>query len=83
MCYATLRGLTNSDPWPGPFHTETGLLFQENLTVAELQARFTGREWLFHAYNVIATLLTVLLSEPRAGVFYAGDALVNGTPVRA
>ncbi len=38
---------------------------------------------MFHAYNVIATLLTVLLSEPRAGVFYAGDALVNGTPVKA
>ncbi len=81
--YVLLRGLTNSDPWPGPFYTETGFLFQENLTVAELQARFTGREWLFHAYNVIATGLTVLLSEPRAGVFFAGDALVNGTPVRA
>jgi hypothetical protein len=83
VLYAVLRGLTNADPLPGPFYTETGFLFQENLTVAEQQARFTGRAWLFHAYNVIATLLTVLFSEPRAGVFFAGDALVNGTPIRA
>ncbi len=82
VLYGTLRGLTNADPLPGPFYTETGFLFQENLTVAEQQARFAGRAWLFHAYNVIATLLTVLLSEPRSGVFFAGDALVNGTPVR-
>ncbi len=80
--YATVRGLTNSDPLPGPFYTETGLLFQENVTVAELQERFAGREWLFHGYNILATLLTVPFSEPRAGVFFAVDALFNGAPVK-
>jgi hypothetical protein len=61
-----------------PFYTETGFLFRENVSLPDLEALFAGREWLFYAYNASATLLTVLLS---AGVFYAVDALVNGTPV--
>ena len=64
------------------FKQNKGLLFQENVTVAELQERFAGREWLFHGYNILATLLTVPFSEPRAGVFFAVDALFNGTPVK-
>ncbi len=35
----------------------------------ELIVRFGDRVWIFYAYNVGASLLTVLLSEPRGGVF--------------
>ncbi len=80
--YAILRFLTNTQAVPGPFRTETGFLFEENLTVAAQQALFTGREWMFHGYNVLATLLTVLFSEPRKGVYYALDAVVNGAEVK-
>ena len=81
--YTMLRLLTNTQALPGPFRTETGFLFEENLTVAAQQALFTGREWIFHCYNMLATLLTVLLSEPREGVYYALDAMVNGTQLKA
>lgn len=82
VLYGTTRLLTHSDPLPGPFYTETGFLFQENLTLAEQAEMFTGRTWLFHGYNVLSTLLTVLIAEPREGVYYAVDALVNGTAVQ-
>ena len=80
--YGLVRLLTNPQAVPGPFYTETGFLFERSLSVAEQQARFGGREWLFHLYNVSATLLTVILSEPRAGVYYALDALLNGASTR-
>ena len=81
--YVAIRLLTNDAPLPGPFSDETGLLFQENVTPAELARLFAGRAWLLYGYNIGSTLLTVVLSEPRAGVFVAGDAVVHGTPVVA
>ncbi len=81
--YVLLRLLTNTHSVPGPFYTETGFLFRENFPLPEQRVVFEGRAWLFHGYNILATLLTVLLSEPRGGVYYAVDALVNGTSVRA
>lgn len=80
--YVLVRLLTNTHSVPGPFYTETGLFFRENVPVSEQRAIFGGREWLFHAYNVWATFSTVLFSEPRAGVYRAVDALWNATPVK-
>jgi hypothetical protein len=80
--YVALRLLTNAEPVPGPFYTETSFLFQENLTVEAQRALFLGKEWLFYLYNVSATLLTVLFSEPRSGLYWALDALVNGTQIK-
>ena len=35
----------------------------------ELQRRFGGRPYVFYAYNAMSSLLTVLFSEPRAGIW--------------
>jgi hypothetical protein len=47
---------------------ESGLGF-DDLTPPEIQATFAHAPWLFWLYNVGSSLLTVLLSEPRAGKF--------------
>ncbi len=43
---------------------------------------FEGKEWLFRGYNITSNLFTVFFSEPRAGVYYAFDALLNGTRIQ-
>lgn len=80
--YGTLRMLTNSNPLPGSFYLATGYLFQDNVAVEELRLLFEGREWMFRGYNIAAHLFTVFFSEPRAGVYYAFDALLNGARVQ-
>ena len=35
----------------------------------ELQQRFGAHPYVFYAYNVVSSVLTVLLSEPRAGIW--------------
>ena len=79
--YATLRLLTNTNPFPGPFVTESGVLFQV-ISREEQESLFGGQAWIFYLYNTLSTLLTVLFSEPRAGIYVALDALVHETPVR-
>jgi hypothetical protein len=50
----------------------------------ELAARFQGRELLFYAYNVGSSLLSVLFSEPRAGVWHLTRRIAAGEwPVAA
>ena len=51
-----------------PFHTETGFGF-DVIDVATQQQRFGAFPILFYGYNAASTLLTVLVSEPRGGVF--------------
>lgn len=45
----------------------------------ELVAMFGNNPLPFYAYNVIASALTVLLSEPRSGVFVLVRSLVTGS----
>lgn len=56
----------------------TSGFFLERLEPAELQRRFGDRPFVFYAYNVVASVLSVLLSEPRDGLFVATRAWRGG-----
>jgi len=47
----------------------------------DIERMFTGRETLFHVYNVISSALGTLLAEPRDGVFRLTRSIVrDGAP---
>jgi len=48
------------------------------LEPGELVARFGSNPLPFYAYNVIASLATVLFAEPRGGVWYAAHGVAAG-----
>lgn len=52
--------------------------FLERLEPSELQQRFGDRAFVFYAYNVVASILSVLFSEPRDGLFVAARAWRGG-----
>jgi hypothetical protein len=54
---------------------DTGFGFQ-NLSADTLRARFGAAPWVLWIYNVVATTLTVLLSEPRDGVYSFVESLL-------
>ncbi|HEY1303441.1 MAG TPA: dolichyl-phosphate beta-glucosyltransferase [Vicinamibacterales bacterium] len=62
----------------------SGFLFSV-LDRSQLQARFGDRLVLFYAYNVVASAMSVIFSEPRAGVFVAVRSWLDGnvTPHQA
>ena len=69
------------------WYLETGLpslterttgFFLERLEPSEVQRRFGDRRFVFYAYNVVASFLSVLLSEPRDGLFVATRAWRGG-----
>ena len=45
---------------------------------SELVALFSDRSWMFYAYNVVCSAITVLLSEPRHGVWSITHGLLVG-----
>ena len=47
------------------------------LTPTELQAMLGERRLMFYAYNVISTVLSIVISEPRNGVFLLVRGLVS------
>jgi hypothetical protein len=49
-----------------------------SLSTDDIQRRFGDRPMVFYAYNVSAALLTMLLSEPRGGIYYFTQGLVEG-----
>ena len=55
----------------------SGFLF-ERLEPQEIQQRFGDRRLVFYAYNVAASVLSVLFSEPRDGLFVATRAWRGG-----
>jgi hypothetical protein len=55
---------------PSLTERSTGFLL-ERLEPSEIQKRFGDAPMVFYAYNVAASLLSVLFSEPREGVFVA------------
>ena len=57
-------------------YTGSGLGFSE-LTPEQLRNVFEHAPWLFWLYNLTASLLTVLVSEPRAGVYRFVSALLR------
>jgi len=50
----------------------------QQLGPGELQRRFGAWPYGFYAYNVISSILTVLFSEPRAGIWTIPAELVRG-----
>jgi hypothetical protein len=57
---------------------ETGLGFS-TISADDSYKLFANAPWVFWLYNVGATLLTVLASEPRAGRFQFVEALIRGS----
>ena len=58
-------------------YTSSGLGFSD-VNPETLRNIFEHAPWLFWSYNVIATFLTVLVSEPRAGVYRFVESLLRG-----
>jgi hypothetical protein len=75
--YAAIRLVFGLVVAPPSFHTESGFGFSQ-LSPVQLQARFGDTPWLFRLYNVGATFLTVVASEPRDGIFGFTAALLDG-----
>jgi hypothetical protein len=62
-------------------YTSSGLGFSD-VNPETLRNIFEHALWLFWSYNVVATFLTVLASEPRAGVYrFVGSLLRGETPL--
>ena len=66
--YFALRFLVFANGLPGLSERDSGFGFTR-LTPADLQAMFGDNPLPFYAYNVGVSLLTVLVGEPRNGVF--------------
>jgi dolichyl-phosphate beta-glucosyltransferase len=78
--YARFIGL--SVGVPGLIERSSGFGFSV-LEPSDLQARFGDRLMVFYAYNVLASALSVLFSEPSSGVFVALKSWLNGSvPLR-
>ena len=74
-----------SSTWPPgvPSLTErsSGYLL-EVLEPEELERRFGSQPLWFYAYNVLASVGSVLFAEPRSGVFETVSAWLNDRPLR-
>jgi hypothetical protein len=66
--YFVLRFGVLSVGTPGLIERSSGFLF-DVLDPPELERRFGDRLIVFYAYNVVASALSVLASEPQSGVF--------------
>ena len=75
--YFVLRLGVLSEAVPSLAERSSGFIF-ERLEPDELQRRFGDAPLVFYAYNVGSSLLGVLLSEPRDGVFAAVRSWLDG-----
>lgn len=75
--YLVLRFGLTSNGLPGLVERSTGFGFRV-LDPPELIARFGDRRWALYGYNVLASLMTVLFSEPRGGVFSLSRRIADG-----
>ena len=58
-------------------YTETGLGFAD-VSAPQLGEIFANAPWLLWLYNVVASVLTVAASEPRAGKYLFVEAILHG-----
>lgn len=58
-------------------YTETGLGF-EDVSAARLTEIFGSAPWLLWVYNVVASIFTVVASEPRSGKYLLIQAVLHG-----
>ena len=63
---------------PGLVERSSGFGFRV-LDPPELIARFGDNPWPFYAYNVMASMFSVLFSEPSGGVFWLTRRFVSGS----
>ena len=83
--YLAIRFLFLDKGLPGLDARPSGFLL-DRLEPEALQAKFADQFVIFYAYNVVSSVSSVLLSEPRAGVWVAvrdflGGGLTPGTIV--
>ena len=76
-CYVAIRFSLGATDTLSSVYTGSGLGFSQ-LNPEALRNIFEHAPWLFWLYNVIASLLTVVASEPRAGVYQFVASLVRG-----
>ena len=75
--YFVLRFLVFANGLPGLSERDSGFGFTRH-TPTELQAMFGGNPLPFYAYNVVASVLTILAGEPRDGVFELARSVTEG-----
>ena len=61
---------------PGLIERSSGYLFNV-LEPSELERQFGDRLFVFYAYNIVSSVLSVLASEPQSGVFVTVGAWMN------
>jgi hypothetical protein len=77
--YAWVRFGLFSTGLPTIEERTTGFLF-ERLDPVDIRETFGDRLAPFYAYNVVSSVLSVLFSEPRSGVWVSTKALMSGEP---
>jgi len=75
--YVAIRVVFGTMGAPPSVYTGSGLAFSMR-SPEELRNIFEHAPWLFWLYNVLGTLLTVVASEPRAGVYRFIESLLRG-----
>ena len=75
--YFILRFLVFGNGLPGLSERDSGFGFERH-TPDQLQEMFGGNRLPFYAYNVVASLLSVLVGEPRDGVFELVKSIAAG-----
>ncbi len=78
VIYAGTRFALSGTGAPPAIYAESGLGFSQ-LSLEDLQITFEHAPWMFWVYNVVATFLTVVASEPRAGAYRFTASLLNGS----
>lgn len=79
--YAYLRFVHLATGVPSLTERSSGYLFRM-LEPQEIQRRFGAQPLWFYAYNVLASMGSVLFAEPRSGVFEATGAWLDDRPLR-
>ena len=75
--YAAIRLEMTSEPLPLVGYAESGLGFAD-VDRERLREIFEHAPWLFWAYNVVASFLSVVVAEPNAGKYRFIESLLHG-----
>jgi hypothetical protein len=81
VVYGYLRLVYLATGVPSLAERSSGYLLRM-LEPEELQRRFGSQPFWFYAYNVLASMGSVLFAEPRSGVFETVSAWLNDRPLR-
>jgi len=79
VSYVALRFGVLGTGLPDLTYREAGFGFRR-YDSSELQAMFGASPVPFYAYNVVASVLGLLIAEPRDGVWYLTRSIVSGEP---